>query len=1689
MNPYKRQIIRFYWRGFLLPTGLAIMLLFVFHLGLLPQVKQLPTIVLAEVESNFLARTMTSDCNTDENLVPNCSFENLDPSNPFIPEGWKENTWEDASADLIWYRGLAYRGQRSVFIEKHQGGKSRWLLNPMLDLIAGERYYFSVRIKTEQFTDDSRAYMNLIFWDADEEDVITFFSTERVLTDENWQEFRGEGVAPPGARAYLECILSGIGLVWFDEVYLSNVPKAPILEVALDATPAPVDAGAPLTYTVWFSNVGNAELQPTVVFTLDEHLSVEAVYPLTTSQAGNVLVWDPFDEQLEISASVRLTIATGVTPGLPDGSMLLSEVWVGGEGATPVVAGVTTVAHSRPNVNVEKLAPPTVTAGNRLTYTVVLTNEGNACASNIVVFDTYPDNPNCLCHYSDPETEIPDLDPGETYSFTLDGWVSASCPISTFLNNKVTVRVLGEKQDEDSVSTHVVNDDGGDVYTITLRRKEDVLWTVYPPASPDGGVYYFELQNTGNRAVTNIHLTVDDALRWSDAYTFVVTPTLVQQLDPGTIHAVTVTGIAPPCVVSGTTNTLMLTAAGNPDVTVVATATLEVGRFLAGGIFPGRTYTVIHPLGSRSFTYIKNIKNIGNFTTSFEIEPQDLPSGWSVDWTPDSVTLGPCAFITALEYISFPLVTQGATLRTDLSAEEKDLDSGFDQVEVMEYISATLSPGAPYNVFPGTLLTFTKSVTNEGNVTATFILTYGVETYKDITDGWNISWDPGTLCDLGPKKSATSTATISLSHFLEDGAALTLTTWVTPVAGLSPTSVDVVRVQSPKLALHCQEDLWPVWPYVGHPYSCTMLNIGSRDALSVQLAVSDSLSWSKDAFDISPPAVGTIAPQDVVTVTVTVTAPVSAPGDIINVLTLSAMTPNCATETTASLKVQRYISAQLECPDKPWSVWPYQENVCNCTVHNTGNQMVTDLQVTITDSLRSVSLTVIPTEILQLAPDALPVIVTVTGTVSPTSSVGRMGDLTMSVEIEDPAVIVTDTMPVIVGDYFSMQLECPDTVWEVWPQQGSIRNCALYNTGNQVLTEAQVTLAGSLGLLSMWSITPTRISRLEPDDPVMITITGTASSTVMGGTAGTLTVSVVTEKSAVVVPDTVPIRVGEYVSAQLQVGGMHTVPPDLITKYVTNTGNITATFGLISTPDEEDSDLWHISWITPLRDLAPGSSAVSTGTVLYPLEDGVVMTFTTQVTSTDNVETTSVDIIQVQAPKLDVDCRENLWPVWPYKGQSYKCWVSNIGSRDALSVRLTVSNSLNWPEDVFDVSPHTVITIASQANLAVTLIITAPTWEVGDTINTLTLSVTASNDVTDTTVALAVQRYISVAVEGDLQHSVTPGGQLSFTKRVKNMGNFTATFELISSFSGNDNDEWDITWNPNPVNALGFEKDTTSIAIVSHPSIDDAMITITTMITDLEGQMFSPVIITDVVRVKKCKVYLPFILGCPLPSTPTLKNIDNKDIDGNYKVSWDSVDYATHYVLEEEHEGISRLITITKTFYSFEDMDRVHYKYRVKACNYSQYCNLCSNFSSYKEIEPWCEDEPNNSGGYANGPLLSEQIYCGRPEDDKEDYFWFKPTTGKSIVISLTNYTGCDGWLLLYYKDYLGSEIGSCKIKSDEDQCFITDTGNRPSDRYYVRVYTGGCFNRTPYTLQVNFSSSRKKGSIEGIRIRNNYLY
>ncbi|MCR4407841.1 MAG: PKD domain-containing protein [Anaerolineae bacterium] len=168
------------------------------------------------------------------------------------------------------------------------------------------------------------------------------------------------------------------------------IVTAPVLNLTKRDSPDPVEAGALLSYTITYSNTGNAAATNFVITeTLDNHLTFQSSSP-ASSGTSHVRTWS--FSSLAPDGPHQIVITASVDSPLPNGTVLTSTTQMDSEQTDPVVAAtVTTTVHSRPVLSITKtdLIDP-VDPGSEIPYRIQYSNSGNEDAYGVVITDYVP---------------------------------------------------------------------------------------------------------------------------------------------------------------------------------------------------------------------------------------------------------------------------------------------------------------------------------------------------------------------------------------------------------------------------------------------------------------------------------------------------------------------------------------------------------------------------------------------------------------------------------------------------------------------------------------------------------------------------------------------------------------------------------------------------------------------------------------------------------------------------------------------------------------------------------------------------------------------------------------------------------------------------------------------------------------------------------------------------------------------------------------------------------------------------------------------------------------------------------------------------------------------------------------------------------------------------------------------------
>src|SRR5439155_764372 len=173
----------------------------------------------------------------------------------------------------------------------------------------------------------------------------------------------------------------------------TTVSSAPVLNISKTDAPDPVAPGSNITYTISYSNTGNANATGVVITdTIPANTSFVSATGGGTLAAG-VVTWNIGALAAGASTSVQLVVA--VASPLANGTVITNGTYSidSNETAPTNGAAITTTVSSAPVLNISKTdAPDPVAPGSNVTYTISYSNTGNMNATGVVITDTVPAN-------------------------------------------------------------------------------------------------------------------------------------------------------------------------------------------------------------------------------------------------------------------------------------------------------------------------------------------------------------------------------------------------------------------------------------------------------------------------------------------------------------------------------------------------------------------------------------------------------------------------------------------------------------------------------------------------------------------------------------------------------------------------------------------------------------------------------------------------------------------------------------------------------------------------------------------------------------------------------------------------------------------------------------------------------------------------------------------------------------------------------------------------------------------------------------------------------------------------------------------------------------------------------------------------------------------------------------------------
>jgi uncharacterized repeat protein (TIGR01451 family) len=142
-----------------------------------------------------------------------------------------------------------------------------------------------------------------------------------------------------------------------------------------------------LTYTITYRNPTSTTITgATVSDPIPAGLTFSSSTPSPTTNSGGILTWSLGDLAANTSGTITVTFTTSKTPdSFETNTATLSTTMTGS------VSASATTQYQRPEVDIVKtISDDTLVPGQAFSYTIAVTNNGNAAASGVVVTDTLP---------------------------------------------------------------------------------------------------------------------------------------------------------------------------------------------------------------------------------------------------------------------------------------------------------------------------------------------------------------------------------------------------------------------------------------------------------------------------------------------------------------------------------------------------------------------------------------------------------------------------------------------------------------------------------------------------------------------------------------------------------------------------------------------------------------------------------------------------------------------------------------------------------------------------------------------------------------------------------------------------------------------------------------------------------------------------------------------------------------------------------------------------------------------------------------------------------------------------------------------------------------------------------------------------------------------------------------------------
>jgi uncharacterized repeat protein (TIGR01451 family) len=727
----------------------------------------------------------------------------------------------------------------------------------------------------------------------------------------------------------------------------------PDLIVTNIALPNPVQAGSPITYTQVVTNTGSSAA---TTATFNENTPANTTFLSITPPTGWTCTGFPpqcTNPSVAAGASGTFTVKYTVTAGTASGTVITDTATVNAAnqsfGANSATATDVVATATQADLALSTAAtPPSVFAGNNITYTQTITNNGPAAASAVSFTEATPLNTTfqsvlapagwtCTTPAVGSTGNVNCTDPTLAVNATADIVIVVNVP-STVAAGSITANssVTASTSDPTSAnnSTTVVTPvtvacdlavtNGGTPSPVAAGGQITYTQVVTNSGPSNCSTATFNEATPANTTFVSVAVVNAGGGTWTcpNSAPVACTSSSVAPGSTGTVTAkYTVSGPV------GTIITDTATVATTSRDTNLSNNSATVNIAVASGTQADLSVTNAaspNPVAAgNNITYTQSVTNNGpaaattiSFTDPIPANTTVVsltgPAGWtcSTGTTPPSCTIGSLAANTVANF-TFVVkvaanVASGTTIaETDSVSSTSDPNSGNNSatVNVLVADSADLSvtnAASPVPVQAGNNITYTQVVSNAGPSTANVTLS---EALPANTAAVSLSGPPGWTCNLG-------TLTCTNPSFVA-GSPATITFVVTVSGTATPGTVikDIVSVSSTAADPNLANNSATANDVVATATQADLVATNSASPTSV--AAGGNVTYTQSVQNLGPAAAATMSFTDPVPPNTTV---VSLTGPAGWTCSIATTPPGCtigslAANTTANFTLVLQVNA------------------------------------------------------------------------------------------------------------------------------------------------------------------------------------------------------------------------------------------------------------------------------------------------------------------------------------------------------------------------------------------------------------------------------------------------------------------------------------------------------------------------------------------------------------------------------------------------------------------------------------------------------------------------------------------------------------------------------------------------------------------------------------------------------------